>query len=58
MGTAVQSVLNRRELLRYIEFLRKQLINRGLTYGFQDNRTIQASQELDYFIYEYQRITA
>ncbi|WP_404332176.1 Spo0E family sporulation regulatory protein-aspartic acid phosphatase [Mesobacillus maritimus] len=58
MGTAVQSVLNCRELLRYIEFLRKQMINMGLTYGFQDNRTIQASQELDYFIYEYQRITA
>ncbi|MCM3588900.1 aspartyl-phosphate phosphatase Spo0E family protein [Mesobacillus maritimus] len=58
METAVQFVLEPRELLNYIELLRKQLINMGLTHGFQDHRTIQASQELDYFIYEYQRITA
>ena len=50
------SVLNSNELLSYIEFLRKDLINTGLIFGFHDERTIKASQELDYFIYEYQRM--
>ncbi|SEN76677.1 Spo0E like sporulation regulatory protein [Mesobacillus persicus] len=57
METTLPSVLNPNELLSYIEFLRKDLINKGLHFGFNDERTIQASQELDYFIFEYQRIT-
>ncbi|MBY0099398.1 aspartyl-phosphate phosphatase Spo0E family protein [Mesobacillus maritimus] len=57
-NTAQKIVLRPCELLTYIEFLRKHLIKMGLTYGFNDDRTIQASQELDYFIYEYQRVTA
>ncbi|WP_432806646.1 Spo0E family sporulation regulatory protein-aspartic acid phosphatase [Mesobacillus maritimus] len=59
METTVQkTVLKPRELLSYIEFLRKQLIKTGLTYGFNDYRTMQTSQELDFYIYEYQKITA
>jgi len=55
MEITEKSVLNPNELLSYIEFLRKDLINKGLNFGFNDDRTIQASQELDYFIFEYQR---
>ncbi|WP_432806725.1 Spo0E family sporulation regulatory protein-aspartic acid phosphatase [Mesobacillus maritimus] len=59
METTIQkTVLKPRELLSYIEFLRKQLIKTGLTYGFNDYRTMQTSQELDFYIYEYQKITA
>ncbi|WP_404332281.1 Spo0E family sporulation regulatory protein-aspartic acid phosphatase [Mesobacillus maritimus] len=58
METTLPSVLNPNELLSYIEFLRKDLINKGLNFGFNDERTIQASQELDYFIFEFQRITS
>jgi len=57
METTVQLVLNPHELLNYIEFLRKDLIYKGLNFGFNDNRTIQASQELDYFVFEYQKMT-
>lgn len=56
--TIQKTVLKPRELLSYIEFLRKQLIKTGLTYGFNDYRTMQTSQELDFYIYEYQKITA
>ena len=56
--TVQKTVLKPRELLSYIEFLRKQLIKTGLTYGFNDYRTMQTSQELDFYIYEYQKITA
>ncbi|MGM0903083.1 MAG: Spo0E family sporulation regulatory protein-aspartic acid phosphatase [Bacillota bacterium] len=56
MAVAEISVLSTNELLSYIEFLRKDLINKGLNFGFNDERTIQASQELDYFLYEYQKI--
>lgn len=51
------SVLTISELYRYIELLRKDLIQTGLTFGFNDQRTIQASQELDFFIFEYQKMT-
>jgi hypothetical protein len=51
-------VLTPNELLAYIEFLRKDLILIGLTYGLLNNRTIQASQELDYFIFQYQKIAS
>lgn len=51
-------VITPSELLSYIECLRKDLIHIGLKYGFNHNRTIQASQELDFFIFEYQNITS
>ena len=58
METTLFSVLSPNELLSYIEYLRKDLIHIGLTYGYTNVRTIQASQELDFFIYEYQLITS
>lgn len=57
METTISSVLTEHELLGYIEFLRSDLIDIGLTYGFNNHRTIKASQELDYFIFEYQKLT-
>jgi hypothetical protein len=54
----INCVLKSNELLLYIEFLRKELIQVGLTYGFNDEKTIYVSQELDYFIFEYQKITS
>ncbi|MCQ6282839.1 Spo0E family sporulation regulatory protein-aspartic acid phosphatase [Bacillus sp. EB600] len=30
----------------------------GLSYGLINDRTIKASQELDYFIFQYQKITS
>ncbi|MBT2757977.1 aspartyl-phosphate phosphatase Spo0E family protein [Mesobacillus foraminis] len=39
-----------------MEFLRKDLIRTALKFGFSDQRTIQASQELDFFIFEYQKM--
>jgi hypothetical protein len=56
--TSLSFVLTPNELLKYIEFLRKDLILIGLTYGLLNDRTIQASQELDYFIFVYQKITS
>jgi hypothetical protein len=55
--THLSFVFSPNELLAYIEFLRKDLIHIGLTNGFLNDRTIQASQELDYFIWQYQKIT-
>jgi hypothetical protein len=49
-------VLFPNELLAYIEVLRKALIFIGLTNGLLNDRTVQASQELDYFIIQYQKI--
>lgn len=57
MESIALSVLAPDELLGYIEYLRKDLIHLGLTYGLNNRRTIQASQELDFYIYEYQRMT-
>ena len=56
MKKASSRVLTPNELLTYIEYLRKHLIHIGLTYGFNHVQTIEASQELDYFIFEYQKI--
>jgi hypothetical protein len=42
------------ELRVYIEFLRADLINKGLRLGLSHDRTVKASQELDYFLYQYQ----
>jgi len=52
------SLLEPNELLTYIECLREELIRLGLKYGFNHKRTIHASQELDYFIVEYQKLTS
>ena len=58
MENHLSFVLEPNELLTYIECLRQDLICIGLKYGFNNNRTIEASRELDYFIYEYQKITS
>ncbi|MBT2758003.1 aspartyl-phosphate phosphatase Spo0E family protein [Mesobacillus foraminis] len=42
------------ELSKYIEFLRQDLITKGMTLGFNHDKTLQASRELDYYILEYQ----
>lgn len=44
------------ELRIYIEFLRLDLIDKGLKLGLNNDRTVKASQELDYFIYQYQKL--
>lgn len=44
------------ELRIYIEFLRLDLIDKGLNLGLNNDRTVIASQELDYFIYQYQKL--
>jgi integrase len=56
MKTSPSLVLTPSELLDYIEYLRKNLIRIRLTCGFNHKQTIEASQELDYFIFEYQVI--
>ena len=56
MKTSPSRILTPNELLAYIEYLRKNLIYIGLTCGFNHEQTIEASQELDYFIFEYQKI--
>ena len=58
MENSASLVLTPNELLDYIEFLRKNLIHIGLINGFKHDQTIEASQELDYFIFEYQKITS
>lgn len=58
MKTSPSLILTTNELLAYIEYLRKNLIHIGLTCGFNHEQTIEASQELDYFIFEYQKITS
>ncbi|MFJ8268510.1 Spo0E family sporulation regulatory protein-aspartic acid phosphatase [Peribacillus asahii] len=58
MKTSLSLVLTPNELLDYIEYLRKNLIHIGLTFGFNHEQTIEASQELDYFIFEYQKVTS
>lgn len=57
MKSTASSILTPDELLEYIEYLRKDLINLGIIYGFNNIKTIQASQELDFFIFEYQKNT-
>lgn len=42
------------ELRDYIEFLRNDLIDKGLKLGLTNEKTVLASKELDYFIYQYQ----
>ncbi|WP_084820267.1 aspartyl-phosphate phosphatase Spo0E family protein [Mesobacillus campisalis] len=56
MNTGLSSIFSPSELLVYIEFLRERLIGLGLKNGFSCSQTIQASQELDFFIFEYQKM--
>ena len=58
MKASPSCILTPNELLTYIEYLRKNLIHIGLTCGFNHEQTIEASQELDYFIFEYQMLTS
>ena len=58
MKPSPSRILPPNELLTYIEYLRKNLIHIGLTCGFNHEQTIEASKELDYFIFEYQMITS
>ncbi len=58
METSQSLILTPNELLAYIEYLRKNLIHIGLTCGFNHKQTIEASQELDYFIFAYQKMTS
>lgn len=50
----VSAIFSKQELLQYINYLRKEMINTGLNHGLSNNFTIEASQELDYFIFQYQ----
>ncbi|WP_442598124.1 Spo0E family sporulation regulatory protein-aspartic acid phosphatase [Neobacillus sp. D3-1R] len=50
-------ILSPLELRVYIEFLRFDLINTGIKLGLNHDRTVKASQELDYFLYQYQVLT-
>ncbi|PKG22613.1 aspartyl-phosphate phosphatase Spo0E family protein [Niallia nealsonii] len=43
------------QLESHIQKLRKELINVGMKEGFNSSTTIQISQQLDYFIFQYQR---
>ena len=43
-------------LRQYIEFLRNELIQTGLKMGLNHKETIQASEELDYFINVYEKM--
>ena len=47
-------VLSINELQDYINFLRSDMIQKGSKYGLSSNVTVSASQELDYFIFQYQ----
>jgi hypothetical protein len=49
-------ILNPFELRTYIEFLRIELIDTGFKLGLHHEHTIKASEELDYFIIEYQKL--
>ncbi len=48
-------ILDSNELLMYIEYLRLEMYNTALKFGFNHVKTIKTSTELDYFIYEYQK---
>ncbi|ALC89076.1 hypothetical protein AM500_04165 [Bacillus sp. FJAT-18017] len=48
--------MNLVEMQRYIEFLRAELVAKGLEFGFAHETTIEASRELDRFILEFQRM--
>ncbi|PKG24385.1 hypothetical protein CWS01_07170 [Niallia nealsonii] len=43
------------QLENHIYRLRKELIDIGMEKGFNSSTTIQISQQLDYFIFQYQR---
>ncbi|ALC91351.1 hypothetical protein AM500_17260 [Bacillus sp. FJAT-18017] len=47
-------ILTPSELLKYIEFLRKEMIRTGFSSSFRSLQTIELSQELDFYIFQYQ----
>jgi len=44
-------VPNRSEFNDFIEVLRQDLVQKGLTFGFNSEVTLSASKKLDYYIY-------
>ncbi|WP_043931747.1 aspartyl-phosphate phosphatase Spo0E family protein [Bacillus sp. EB01] len=50
----VNSILTPSELLKYIEFLRKEMIRTGFSSSLRSMQTIELSQELDFYIFQYQ----
>ena len=43
------------QLENHIHRLRKKLINVGMKEGFNNSTTLQISQQLDHFIFQYQK---
>ncbi|GKU82903.1 aspartyl-phosphate phosphatase Spo0E family protein [Niallia sp. NCCP-28] len=43
------------QLENQIQRLRKELIHVGMEKGFNNSTTLQISQQLDYFIFQYQQ---
>ncbi|KAA9011179.1 aspartyl-phosphate phosphatase Spo0E family protein [Niallia endozanthoxylica] len=58
MESSQSLILTANQLLSHIEYLRKRLINLGLTYGFDHENTLIASQELDVYILAYQEMNS
>ncbi|MCM3569828.1 aspartyl-phosphate phosphatase Spo0E family protein [Neobacillus mesonae] len=50
-------VLGPFELRLYIEYLRAELINIGQKNGLCHQLTIQASEQLDFFLNEYKKVS-
>ncbi|WP_084820274.1 aspartyl-phosphate phosphatase Spo0E family protein [Mesobacillus campisalis] len=55
MGRETQ-ILDPIELRVYIEYLRIELMEIGNRLGLTHHKTVQCSEELDYFINEYQKL--
>ncbi|WP_316569524.1 aspartyl-phosphate phosphatase Spo0E family protein [Neobacillus sp. YIM B06451] len=51
-----QLIVNKDELVADIELLRTDLIIKSNQLGMNHQATIQASQKLDYYIIQYQRM--
>lgn len=51
-----RQLLNLDELTVYIEFLRIDMLEKSQQHGISHHATLQASQELDYYILQYQRM--
>lgn len=47
-------VFTSKKLQKEMEFLRKDMIQKGISYGLNSELTILASQKLDALIYQYQ----
>lgn len=49
-------LFNLEELTAYIEFLRIDMLKKSQQHGISHHATLQASQELDFYILQYQRM--